>query len=273
MPAIALAHSALSLDAVRPHAKNYKIHTDRQISQLQESLVRFGQVRSVVVHDAGDGTYTTVAGHGVIEAARRLSWAHITADVLPTEWTEADIRGYLIADNQHGVSAEQDEALLLDLLAEQREGSEAIASLGFSEKELDSLFEEMADQSKNTQRLSYLLGDDDGRTEQQKDVEKALALPAYAGSPDRDEPEDSGENVVEEQRRGRSAREKSPQETPPMVRQIMLVMEQEQYDLFAAIRDAFGATTPMAGFELLLRAFVTQHPDLVFEKQGAVSSE
>lgn len=134
-----IRHASLSLSTVYPHPRNYRIHTEKQLAQLQKSLLQFGQVRSIVVQDRDDGTYLTVAGHGVAEAARGLNWNTIAADIIPSSWTEREIEGYLIADNQHSKQAKDDEYILAELLQEQKNAEVDFESLGFYDEALDDL--------------------------------------------------------------------------------------------------------------------------------------
>jgi hypothetical protein len=134
-------NETVAITRISPHPQNYKIHSPRQIEQLKASLTRFGQVRSVVIQEQSAGDYVTVAGHGVLEAAKKLKWASIKADILPASWDEVEVRGYLIADNQHALSASDDEYLLAQLLEEQKGLGIELASLGSSEQELRELYQ------------------------------------------------------------------------------------------------------------------------------------
>src|SRR6266702_3588136 len=102
----------ISLDTIKDHPRNYREHTEQQVLNLVESLKRFGQVRGIVVQGKEDGTFVTVAGHGITKAARRLGWKEIKAEILPNSWSESSINGYLLADNYHSQHARDDEYLL-----------------------------------------------------------------------------------------------------------------------------------------------------------------
>src|SRR5260221_915112 len=139
------ANGILPLSNIYPHGRNYRKHSELQLQQLVESLRRFGQGRSVVAQKQADGRYMLVAGHGVVEAARRLRWTELRADLLPEDWDADAVNGYLLADNltrNHGFAdAEQ-----LDLLlAEQQQAGYDLKSLGSSEKELQLLLAAVED--------------------------------------------------------------------------------------------------------------------------------
>ena len=102
----------------KPHPENYNRHDDWQIEDLRLSLKKFGQVRSIVVQDAGDGSFLLVAGHGVHEAARRERFADLRADVIPEGWTPAQVLAYLAADNQLARHGMPDEAQLAAIVAQ-----------------------------------------------------------------------------------------------------------------------------------------------------------
>lgn len=125
----------LLLSSIVAHEKNYRKHPEEQIEQLVESLKRFGQARSVVVQTRPNEMYRLVAGHGIVEAARRLHYDSLRADILPQDWDDPTIRAYLIADNQHSLNAVDDKVLLAELLREQQDFSYDFAALGIDEGE------------------------------------------------------------------------------------------------------------------------------------------
>lgn len=136
----AIQHATLPLDALQPHPRNYRRHPDMQLDRLAASLARFGQVRSIVVQAGAPGRYLVVAGHGVVEAARRLgSVRELRADVIPADWTPEQVEGYLVADNQHAAGADDDLARLAELLQAQADAGYDLDALGSSDEELAAL--------------------------------------------------------------------------------------------------------------------------------------
>src|SRR5258708_16871951 len=140
----------VSLDTLVPHPRNYHVHPQIQIDSLVKSLQRFGQGRSIVVQDSPD-KLIIVAGHGIVEAAQALKWKELRADILPADWTEAQIEGYLIADNEHSKEASDNEELLAMLLREQQDAGFDLASLGTDDEALRQMLESLGDE--------YLAGD------------------------------------------------------------------------------------------------------------------
>lgn len=81
-----------------PYAQNAKIHTDKQIKNIANSIKRFGWQQDVVV----TSDHVLVIGHGRREAAILLGCEipfHII-DKTADELTDEDIRELRIADNQ-----------------------------------------------------------------------------------------------------------------------------------------------------------------------------
>lgn len=122
------------LDRLRPYASNPRTHSDEQVAQIAASIVEFGWTNPVLV--AGDGT--VIAGHGRLEAARRLGLDTVPVVVLD-HLSEAQRRAYVIADNKLALNAGWDEELLAaELHALNGDGFD-LALTGFDEEELDRL--------------------------------------------------------------------------------------------------------------------------------------
>ncbi len=128
-----------------PHEKNYRAHPPEQIRKIKASLERFGQVRSIVVQECENGSYTIVAGHGVVEAATQLKMSELRADVFASWVPETEITGYLVADNLLGVDAVDDSELLAQILQEQSDAGFDLASMGSDEETLRQMLESLGD--------------------------------------------------------------------------------------------------------------------------------
>jgi ParB-like chromosome segregation protein Spo0J len=124
----------VSLDRLKPYARNPRTHSDEQVAQIAASIVEFGWTNPVLV--AGDGT--VIAGHGRLKAARRLGLDAVPVVVLD-HLSEAQRRAYVIADNKLALNAGwNDELLAAELHALNGEGFD-LALTGFDEAELDRL--------------------------------------------------------------------------------------------------------------------------------------
>ena len=85
-------------NAVKPYSRNSKIHTDKQIKNIVNSIKRFGWQQDVVITSDN----VLVIGHGRRLAALQLGceMPYHVIDKMADELTEEDIRELRIADNQ-----------------------------------------------------------------------------------------------------------------------------------------------------------------------------
>src|SRR6266536_92579 len=134
----------VQIGTLTPHPRNYRVHPKHQIDQLALSLQRFGQGRSIVIQDSPEHPII-VAGHGIVEAAQALQWAELRADILPADWTDSQIEGYLIADNLHSQEASDNEELLAMLLQEQQDAGFDLRTIGTDDETLRQMLEAMGD--------------------------------------------------------------------------------------------------------------------------------
>ncbi len=124
------------LERLSAYARNPRTHSDEQVARIAASIVEFGWTNPVLV--AGDGT--VIAGHGRLEAARRLGLDAVPVVVLD-HLSEAQRRAYVIADNKLALNAGWDEALLAAELARLKDDGLDLGLLGFGEDELDRLLD------------------------------------------------------------------------------------------------------------------------------------
>jgi hypothetical protein len=130
------------LDRLRAYARNPRTHSDAQIAQIAASIVEFGWTNPVLV--AGDGT--VIAGHGRLDAARRLGLSMVPVLVLD-HLSEAQRRAYVIADNKLALNAGwNDELLAAELHALNGDGFN-LELTGFDETELERLMAPLDDEA------------------------------------------------------------------------------------------------------------------------------
>lgn len=146
----------VAIEKLKPHPRNYRQHPPSQVAKLVASLSRFGQGRSIVCQDGPEG-YLIVAGHGIVEAAKKLNYTELRADILPANWTSDQIDGYLVADNLHSQDATDDEAMLAEILEEQQDAGYDLASLGTDDEALRQILEALTPASSD--EWSDALGD------------------------------------------------------------------------------------------------------------------
>jgi DNA modification methylase len=117
-----------------PYARNPRTHSDAQVAQIVASIREFGWTNPVLV----DGASGIIAGHGRVLAARKLGLERVPVIEL-AHMSEAQRRGYVLADNQLALNAGWDEALLRLELADLSELGFDLGLIGVGAGELERL--------------------------------------------------------------------------------------------------------------------------------------
>lgn len=100
-----------SIAILKPHPRNPRLHSKRQIRQIAESISQFGFNVPLLT----DRHHQVVAGHGRLLAAQLLGL--LEAPVIQLEaLTEAQCRAFAIADNRLSENSTWDETLLAESL-------------------------------------------------------------------------------------------------------------------------------------------------------------
>jgi len=124
------------VEALKPHPRNYRGHPDDQIEHIVASIQAHGVYRNVVI--AQDGTI--LAGHGVVEACRRLGLPRVPVHRLPLAPDDPRALKVLTGDNEIEHLAEQDDRLLTELLREIKDQDAAgLLGTGYDEMMLANL--------------------------------------------------------------------------------------------------------------------------------------
>lgn len=97
----------IGVDTLKPYENNAKIHSDAQIEKLSRSIEEFGFISPVLI----DKDFNVIAGHGRIEAAKRLQMDKIPCAFIEG-LTEAQRRAYIIADNRLAEFGEWNEEMI-----------------------------------------------------------------------------------------------------------------------------------------------------------------
>jgi ParB-like chromosome segregation protein Spo0J len=97
----------ISIHALRPQDHNARTHSQRQIRQIRESILKFGFNNPILIDDDGH----IIAGHGRVEAAKGLNMETVPA-VRLSHLNEAEKRAYVIADNRLAEKAGWDPEIL-----------------------------------------------------------------------------------------------------------------------------------------------------------------
>ena len=86
----------VSLSLLKPYERNAKIHAEAQIEKLMDSITEFGFLSPCLIER---DTYNIIAGHGRVEAAKRLGMEKVPC-VFVEDITEEQRRAYILADNR-----------------------------------------------------------------------------------------------------------------------------------------------------------------------------
>jgi len=123
----------VELERLHGWEHNPKRHPDAQVADLMRSIKRFGWGAVILARPNGE----IIAGHGRLEAAKRLGLAKVPVRWLNLDPTEAHLLA--LADNKLTEIGEWDDALVGRILTEaQAEGAD-LTGLGWDESELLAL--------------------------------------------------------------------------------------------------------------------------------------
>jgi DNA modification methylase len=120
--------------ALIPYARNARIHSPEQISQIASSIAEFGFTVPVLIDEAG----CLIAGHGRLLAAQKLGLNSIPA-LVAKGWSAAKKRAYVIADNKLALNGEWDLELLKVELSDLEAEKFDLMLTGFGADELSHL--------------------------------------------------------------------------------------------------------------------------------------
>lgn len=125
------------IESLIAHRQDPRRHPERQLVELMASIRRFGFVMPVLV----DGGGTVIAGHARIEAARRAGLVEVPV-LAASDWTEAQIRSYQLADNRLTKLATWDEQPVMIELSGLLGVDEMLNGLGWEPSEIDLMLSE-----------------------------------------------------------------------------------------------------------------------------------
>lgn len=134
-PIAILGEEQAELETLRPHPRNYKNHPDDQLDHIAASLRENGFYKNVVI--ARDGTI--LAGHGVVQAAKRVGLKRVPVRRLDVNPTDPRALKIVAGDNEIGRLAETDDRALTLMLKDIKESDLSLLGTGFDEKMLAAL--------------------------------------------------------------------------------------------------------------------------------------
>jgi ParB-like chromosome segregation protein Spo0J len=112
---------------LKSYTHNARTHSPEQINQLAASIREFGFTNPVLV--TADGMI--VAGHGRVEAAKAMGIAMVPTIVVGAGWSSAQLRAYVLADNQLALNAGWDDDLLKQELSDLAAANFNLDLIGF----------------------------------------------------------------------------------------------------------------------------------------------
>jgi DNA modification methylase len=124
--------------SLKPDPRNPRVHTDKQVRQIAQSIESFGFNVPLLIDDQ----QILITGHGRLQAARRLGWETVPA-ILLSHLTEAQRAAFMIADNRLTENSSWDERMLgeqLKFLSE-LELDFDLEAIGFEVPEIDLLID------------------------------------------------------------------------------------------------------------------------------------
>jgi ParB-like chromosome segregation protein Spo0J len=133
-----------SIDKLIPYARNARTHSPAQIDQIAASIAEFGFTNPILVGSDG----VIVAGHGRLEAARKLGLETVPVIVLD-HLTPTQRRALVIADNRIAENAGWDVEMLSLELAELQELDFNLELTGFSDEKFGLLSLEDRDEEQS----------------------------------------------------------------------------------------------------------------------------
>lgn len=122
-------------DSLTPFEGNPRKHPEKQIIKLMASLREYGVAMPILI----DANNVVIAGHAVLEAAKRLGIKHVPV-LVADQWSSAQVRAYRLSSNRLAELSQWDDALLKIELAAIIEFDETpIEILGWETGEIDLL--------------------------------------------------------------------------------------------------------------------------------------
>jgi len=131
-----------------PYANNSRTHTEHQISQIANSIKKFGFTNPILI----DSNNTIIAGHGRLEAVKLLGHEEVPCIAI-TGLNKSQIRALIIADNKLALNASWNFQTLNEEIKNLKEEEFDLNILGFADLELTSILNNEIFNDSETQEL------------------------------------------------------------------------------------------------------------------------
>lgn len=118
----------VDVDQLKDHPRNYRRHPEEQLEEIMTSIRDHGLYRNVVT--ARD--LTILAGHGVVEACRRLEIPQINVVVLDLDPGDDRALKLIIADNDLSLGADDDDFAKVEILEQLLRSGVGIEGTGWN---------------------------------------------------------------------------------------------------------------------------------------------
>lgn len=132
----------LPVTALRPYSGNARTHSRKQVSQIVDSIRRFGFTNPVLISDDGE----IIAGHGRVMAAKQLGMTTVPS-VRLSYLSPEERRAYVLADNKLALNAGWDTEVLAIELQALIDLDFDVSLTGFSLAEIDFTLDHARDAS------------------------------------------------------------------------------------------------------------------------------
>jgi DNA modification methylase len=109
-----------------PYANNARTHSEAQVAQIAASMREWGWTNPILVDEQG----TIIAGHGRVMAAQKLGYTEAPV-MVAKGWSKAQMKAYVLADNQLAANAGWNTDLLKVELADLKELDFDLDLIGF----------------------------------------------------------------------------------------------------------------------------------------------
>jgi len=116
----------VSISSLSNDPDNARLHNDKSIKAIAESLKTFGQRKPIVIHNK-----MVIAGNGTLAAAKYLEWETILTVEVPEDWTSEQAHAFALADNRTAELAEWDQDILATRLYDLEIKGFDVVALGF----------------------------------------------------------------------------------------------------------------------------------------------
>jgi DNA modification methylase len=124
----------ISLQDLHADPANARMHNDKNLRSITDSLKAFGQVENLVVQKSSG---KVIGGNGRLEAMREMGWTH--ADVAMVDLSDAQATALGIALNRTAELASWDVEVLGKLTDSLRDQEFDLSALGFDDADLKDL--------------------------------------------------------------------------------------------------------------------------------------